>query len=242
VFSKIVETSYQLKKIKVLYIDSDENYIESALEILKNYFENIVVSTNQDDATLNLEKNHFDFILVDIKISNYAGIELVKKIKEKNEDIFIVFFSEFDNHDYLLESMKLEVDGYIFKPIDLIQFNTIIEKVTDKFNCKFQLSNNVNYLNQYVDIVDSSTIISKTDIDGNITYVNDKFCTITGYNRAELIGKSHNILKYKDNPDEFYKDMWRTIKVEKKRVAWYNKKCLKNRQNLLYEGYYKTSF
>jgi len=216
VFSKIIETSYQLKKIKVLYIDSDDNYIESALEILKNYFENILVSTSSADASLNLEKSHFDFILIDINISNNEGIELVKKIKEKNEDVLIVFFSEFDNHEYLLESMKLEVDGYIFKPIDLVQFNSVIEKITDKFNCKSQLSNNINFLNQYVDIVDNSTIISKTDIDGNITYVNDKFCNITGYNRAELIGKSHNILKYKDNPDEFYKDMWRTIKVEKK--------------------------
>lgn len=54
-------------------------------------------------------------------------------------------------------------------------------------------------------------IASKTDLYGNITYVSDAFCRISGYTREELMGKNHRIVKYPTNPSESYKPMWDTI-------------------------------
>ena len=52
---------------------------------------------------------------------------------------------------------------------------------------------------------------SKTDINGNITYVSDAFCDLSGYTREELLSKKHNILKDEDTTPEIYKDLWLTI-------------------------------
>ncbi len=61
----------------------------------------------------------------------------------------------------------------------------------------------------------SSQIVSTTDIDGNITYINDYFCDISGYSQEELIGKNHNILRHPDMPDCIFGDLWKSIKQKR---------------------------
>jgi PAS domain S-box-containing protein len=70
----------------------------------------------------------------------------------------------------------------------------------------------LDLLIQYRQALDISAIVSKTDPKGIITYVNDKFCEISGYSKDELIGQSHNIIRHPDMPKEFFKNLWETIK------------------------------
>jgi PAS domain S-box-containing protein len=53
-------------------------------------------------------------------------------------------------------------------------------------------------LEQYKEAIEKSNIISKTDINGIITFVNDEFCKISGYTKEELIGQKHNIVRHPD--------------------------------------------
>ena len=54
-------------------------------------------------------------------------------------------------------------------------------------------------------------IVSKTDEKGNILYVNDVFCDVTGYEEIEVIGKAHNILRHPDMPAAIFLLMWKQI-------------------------------
>lgn len=70
-------------------------------------------------------------------------------------------------------------------------------------------------LEEYVRLVDKNIIISSTDTQGIITQVSEKFCQTTGYEREELIGKNHNIIKHPDMKSEVYKNLWEIISQDK---------------------------
>ncbi len=70
-------------------------------------------------------------------------------------------------------------------------------------------------LEQYKRAIDESLLVSKTDLAGIITYVNDNFCKTSGYSREELIGKPHSIIRHPDMPSSLFKQMWETIKAGK---------------------------
>jgi len=57
-------------------------------------------------------------------------------------------------------------------------------------------------------------IVSKTDVDSNITYVNKAFCDISGYSEAELIGKNHDIVRNNLMPHGIYNLMWEHLQAE----------------------------
>ncbi len=73
----------------------------------------------------------------------------------------------------------------------------------------------INLMHQYKDAIDKSLIVSRTDKKGIITYVNEKFCEISGYSEEELIGKPHNIVRDPANSENLYKNIWQTISSKK---------------------------
>ncbi|MCT7631243.1 EAL domain-containing protein, partial [Aliarcobacter butzleri] len=79
-------------------------------------------------------------------------------------------------------------------------------------------------LKQYNEATKDSNIISTSDLKGNITYVNDKFCEVSLYTYEEVIGKPHSIVRGEED-DEIFQQLWETIKNKK---AWYG--VLKNRK------------
>ena len=99
------------------------------------------------------------------------------------------------------------------------RYIVLMQKLSDE-----QLSQG-NLLEQYKNVVDRSAIVSKTDRAGIITYVNDRFCEITGYTQSELMGQPHNIIRHPDMPSETFRSMWRTILAKQ---PWYG--IVKNRK------------
>ncbi|MFW2426388.1 EAL domain-containing protein [Aliarcobacter butzleri] len=79
-------------------------------------------------------------------------------------------------------------------------------------------------LKQYNEATKDSNIISTSDLKGNITYVNDKFCEVSLYAYEEVIGKPHSIVRGEED-DEIFQQLWETIKNKK---VWYG--VLKNRK------------
>lgn len=59
--------------------------------------------------------------------------------------------------------------------------------------------------------LDASAIVAITDTIGKITYANEKFFEITGYNKEEILGKDHRIINSAYHPKEFFRELWKTI-------------------------------
>lgn len=72
-----------------------------------------------------------------------------------------------------------------------------------------------NELQQFVDALNKSAIVSKTDLSGKITYVNDKFCEVSGYKEEELIGRAHSIVRHPNMNKGIFAELWNTIENKK---------------------------
>lgn len=62
------------------------------------------------------------------------------------------------------------------------------------------------------EVPEDELIVSRTDFTGKITYVNETFAEISGYEPQELIGQPHNIIRHPDMPRSIFTDIWETLK------------------------------
>jgi PAS domain S-box-containing protein len=96
-------------------------------------------------------------------------------------------------------------------PISILLIKDFINSTKDTVS-----KDSVNKMIELENFLDSSSIISKADKHGKITYVNEKFTEVSGYSLEDAIGKDHNIVNSGTHPKEFWADMYRTVVKEKK--------------------------
>jgi PAS domain S-box-containing protein len=192
--------------------------------IFKEFFDTVIVSSDGEDGLNKFKKNRVDIVITDINMPKLNGIDMIKKIREISQNVSIVVISAYNNTSYLTDSIKYQVQDYLFKPINREAFKETLTKIKNQLIEKKNQQNQTRLLEDYKKVIDNSTIVSKTDTKGIITYVNDEFCKVSGYSSDELIGKNHNIIRDPNEPSTVFQEMWRRIK---NRETWQG--IIKNR-------------
>lgn len=112
-------------------------------------------------------------------------------------------------HDGSLIHVIVKINlSYIFEQ----KVTGITQDITTLRETQIQLDDTLSHLGDLKYALDESTLVTFTDIYGNITYVNDLFCDISGYSRDELIGSPHTMTNSGYHPKGFFSEMWNTIK------------------------------
>jgi PAS domain S-box-containing protein len=202
----------------ILIIDDNPKNIQLAANVLKsNPLFKIYFATSGEDGITQLEKKEYALILLDINMPHMNGYETADIIKSnpKTENIPIIFLSANADHDSINQGFQHGGQDYITKPF---QQHELINRVTthvELFVAKKLLQNEVdesqNLLEQYKDIIDKSTMVSKSYVQGRITYVNDLFCQTSQYTKEELLGSPHSIVRHKNMSQDVFKGMWEKI-------------------------------
>ena len=117
------------------------------------------------------------------------------------------------SYDRKINSKKLFDDiSYLFD----LNFSGLLKQYTDTiFQKEQEIAKNVALLNEYKRAIDRSALVSKTNKQGVITYVNDNFCQLCEFSREELIGSTHAIMRHEDMSHEFFRELWREIEDKK---------------------------
>ena len=230
--SEIPNLIKQLEKNKsknILIVEDSLVVREQLKDILNNRNYNVIEASNGDEALTKISTIKIDLLLLDLELENSNGYDFLiknKKLILDNLKIRVMIITGNISPNLIRDSFRLGVKEIIKKPygIEELVLKTDIfinEKDTeDEMNCSKQL------LEQYKNTVDRSSIVSKADANGIITYVNEAFCEISGYKEDELIGKAHNIVRHPDMDSSIFENLWHTIKEEKK--PWTGK--IKNRK------------
>ena len=227
------------ENIRLLYIEDDKDVRNITVSILKDFFKDITVAKNGQegyDAYIQSDKP-FGLIITDITMPIMNGVEMIERIRETDSNIAIVVVSAHHESHYFAKTIEAGVDGYLLKPLSIDQLSTTLSKVTQGINLQKENQENLMLLEQYKMITNKSSIISKTDPAGIITFVNEKFCQISGYSADELLGKPHNIIRHPDMPRSSFEGFWDTIKNKKE--TWQG--VVKNRAKNGDSYYVKTT-
>jgi len=128
------ELAQMSQPLKLLYVEDDTNARESTYQLLTNYFHEVVTAVDGKDGLEKFNKQKFDLILSDINMPRLSGIEMLKVIREKNSNIPVLLLSAYDDSDYFLHAIELDVDGYILKPLMMNQLSKTLFKVVQKIN------------------------------------------------------------------------------------------------------------
>ena len=148
-----------------------------------------------------ISKKNIGVSFTDITKTEKAKIKLNKDLKNETKVR--------TEAEFLLKNGKLE----LYQTINSL--DTAQKKITYQNSAKgessWELKRIKDELEQQNFYLNKVAIVSETDADFNILFVNDNFCEIYGYQRSELIGKNHRILKSGKQPEAFFTDMITTI-------------------------------
>ncbi len=235
--STIVKTVYEIDRLykrrlkngenTVLVID-DSSTIRLTMQILlenRNYHV-LQASTGKEGLEV-LAKNSIDMVVLDLVLPDRDGSKILEKIKSnpKYIDLPVLILSGSEPSEVMSKVYKLGAADFVSKPFVFEELLLKVDFWVDYYRKAKELEAEQKLLKEYKDAVDRSNIVSKSDLQGRITFVNDAFCKISGYSKEEMIGKPHSIVRHSDMPSETFKDLWETISAKK---PWFG--IVKNRK------------
>jgi len=118
----------QLKEISILCVEDEDGIREMLVSTLKYYFKDVYEAKDGNEAYELYEYYKPKIVLTDIEMKNCNGVELVKKIREKNSDTMIIMLTAYSNEEYLMELINLNINHFILKPLNSKKLNNALEK------------------------------------------------------------------------------------------------------------------
>lgn len=113
----------------------------------------------------------------------------------------------------------------------IIQFLSVDVDITGRELIDEKYNKTLHNLKNIENALDYSSVVAITDPNGVITYVNEKFCTLSQYSSEELIGKTHRVINSNYHPKRFFADMWKTIRSGE---IWQGDVCNKAKDGSIY--------
>ncbi len=117
--------------IKILIID-DEHSIRETLEMfLREKGYEVATSEDGEKGLESVQRERPDIVILDIRLPGMDGLEVLRRIKEKEEDIHVIMITAYHDIETTKQAMKLGAYEYIHKPLDADEFENAIEKAVN---------------------------------------------------------------------------------------------------------------
>ncbi len=109
-----------LKDCIILYVEDEQSVQNQTKMILDDFVKEVRVASDGEEGLKMALEDDIDIIVTDIMMPHKNGIEMLKELKEvHNKNVPAIITTAFTETEYLMEAIKLKVDGFITKPINI---------------------------------------------------------------------------------------------------------------------------
>lgn len=147
-----------LQDFNVLYLEDDENLLKHTSDVLEDFVNNIFAVKTSKEAIEILLNKKVDVIISDILLKDENGIDFLKYIKSKNINIPAILTTAHTDTSYLLDAIKLKVDNYIIKPINIKELLDSLYEVLLPLVQEKEIRKNKNVIKTISAITDSKQV------------------------------------------------------------------------------------
>lgn len=121
--------------IRILLVDDDLDFLKQSKVVWEKEIENVNVdtTTSPKEALEKMESGSYDCIVADYKMPDMTGLELLEKVRKKNEDILFGLLTGKGGEDVAIDAINLKADMYIKKETTpKSQFETIMDNIFER--------------------------------------------------------------------------------------------------------------
>lgn len=211
-----------LHEFNILYLEDDENLLKHTKDILEDFVNNIYAVKTISEALDILLNKKVDVIISDILLKDENGIDFLKHIKNKNINIPTILTTAHTDTQYLLDAIRLKVENYIIKPINIKELLNSLHDILLPIVQKKEIQKNNNLIKTISAITDGKQVAIIKYILNNLDNENLFTASYTDIMDSFSISKPTLIKLFKELAE---KDI--LVKVQHKTYR-FNEKTLEN--------------
>ena len=147
-----------LHDFNILYLEDDENLLKHTKDILEDFVNNIYAVKTISEALDILLNKKVDVIISDILLKDENGIDFLKHIKNKNINIPTILTTAHTDTQYLLDAIRLKVENYIVKPINIKELLNSLHDILLPIAQKKEIQKNNNLIRTISAITDGKQV------------------------------------------------------------------------------------
>jgi len=215
--SELAEIIQKLEKNstkKVLVVDDSAMFRQHMVDLLRRHRFITLEASDGEEALSVLQKNpDIKLVISDYEMPKLNGLELVRKVREryKLDQLPIIIVSSIGKSSVNVACLNQGANDYLNKPFEREEFfSRVYLALLNQENID-ALSKQKLLLEEYQKILNTTTVITRTNAYGIIIDVSDAMCELSGYSREELLGQTHALIRHPDTDNDVYEELWETI-------------------------------
>ncbi len=128
----MLELKQNCSTLNILYVEDDAKLQDIVTDYLKMLFASVVYAEDGEIGLEKFQENEFDLVLTDIQMPRMNGIEMIEAIRKIQPEQEIIILTAFSESIYFMDAIRLDVSGYLMKPVDFESINQTLSRITQK--------------------------------------------------------------------------------------------------------------